>query len=376
MEELARVGDASAIVTETITSLSRLGLLNSAEVTFTKEVVEALRAFQQSRGLTATGKLTRDIYLALEEARWRLGDRNLSFIPGALIRGDDIATLQNRLNEMGFSSGRVDGIYGALTEGAVIEFQKSVGLPADGVCGPATFTALIRLTGTVRGGLASSLRDTYLIHQRGPALAGKIIAIDASFGGNLLGAEAFGLNEAQITYDVAKRLEGRLSALGVTVFMTRGKDNNPSEIDRINFANKVNCDLLISLHLDNSSSTNAHGIASYYYGNATHEIHSVVGERFALLAQREICARTDLLNCRTHGKSWEILRLTKAPSVRIDLGYLSNEGDAQRLARSSFRQSLAEALVVAVQRLYLAAEEDALTGTLRIEDLKRAGLRK
>jgi len=37
---------------------------------------------------------------------------------------------------------------------------------------------------------------------------------------------------------------------------------------------------------------------------------------------------------------------------------------------------LAEALVVAVQRLYLAAEEDALTGTLRIEDLKRAGLRK
>lgn len=126
MEELARVGDAGAIVTETITSLSRLGLLNSAEVTFTKEVVEALRAFQQSRGLTATGKLTRDIYLALEEARWRLGDRNLSYIPGALIRGDDIATLQNRLSEMGFSSGRVDGIYGALTEGAVLEFQNQL----------------------------------------------------------------------------------------------------------------------------------------------------------------------------------------------------------------------------------------------------------
>ena len=205
MDELAKVGDVGAIVTETITSLSRLGLLNSSEGAFTNEVVEALRAFQQSRGLTATGKLTRDIYLALEEARWRLGDRNLSFIPGALIRGDDIATLQNRLNEMGFSSGRVDGIYGALTEGAVIEFQKSVGLPADGVCGPATFTALIRLTGTVKGGLASSLRDTYLIHQRGPALAGKIIALDASFGGDSLGAQAFGLNEAQISYDVAKR---------------------------------------------------------------------------------------------------------------------------------------------------------------------------
>ena len=56
MDELAKVGDVGAIVTETITSLSRLGLLNSPEVAFTKEVVEALRAFQQSRGLTATGK--------------------------------------------------------------------------------------------------------------------------------------------------------------------------------------------------------------------------------------------------------------------------------------------------------------------------------
>jgi len=64
-----------------------------------------------------------------------------------------------------------------------------------------------------------------------------------------------------------------------------------------------------------------------------------------------------------------------APAVRIDLGYLSNPQDAKRLANSQFRDQLAEAMIVAIQRLYLSAEDDAKTGTLRISDLRRAGIR-
>mgnify|MGYP003343467381 FL=1 len=65
----------------------------------------------------------------------------------------------------------------------------------------------------------------------------------------------------------------------------------------------------------------------------------------------------------------------QAPAVRIDLGYLSNSGDAKRYLRTEFRDLIAESLVIAIQRLYLSAEDDAKTGTLRISDLKRAGLR-
>ena len=64
-----------------------------------------------------------------------------------------------------------------------------------------------------------------------------------------------------------------------------------------------------------------------------------------------------------------------APAVRIDLGYLSNPQDAKRLADAQFRDQLAEAMIVAIQRLYLSAEDDAKTGTLRISDLRRAGIR-
>ena len=65
----------------------------------------------------------------------------------------------------------------------------------------------------------------------------------------------------------------------------------------------------------------------------------------------------------------------QAPAVRIDLGYLSNPSDSERYLRTEFRDLIAESLVIAIQRLYLSAEDDAKTGTLRISDLKRAGLR-
>lgn len=375
IEVLLRPGDSGDLVNQVITSLNRIGLLNSTPELFTDEVAAAVATFQQSRGLTCTGNVNNQTFTALEEARWKLGDRSLYLQPSPLMRGDDVAQLQNRLTDMGFDCGRVDGIYGLKTDIAVKEFQKSVGVKVDGKCGPATLTALIRLTKTVGGGAPTKLRETAHQQSRGPALAGKVIVINPARGGSNHGVEANGVVESEITYEIATRVEGRLLALGASVFLTRGPQNDPTESDRIKLANSSNADLLISLNCDSYKNENAHGVATYSYGSDAHGIHSVVGERFASLVQREICARTDLQNCGTHSKTWDLLRLVSAPAVRIDLGYLTNPGDAKRYSRPEFRDLIAESLVIAIQRLYLAAEDDAKTGTLRISDLKRAGLR-
>ena len=327
---------------------------------------DEIRSFQQERGLSVTGELNDATKRALEEARWKLGDRSLNLQPTALMHGDDVAALQSRLTEMGFNAGRVDGIFGERTESAVKEFQRSAGIKVDGRCGPATIIALIRLTKIVSGGAPSQLRESAQQRNRGPALANKVIVIDPSSGSE----------ENEIVFDIAHRLEGRLLALGASVFLTHGASNAPSESERIAFANSNNADLMISLHTDAHSNPDAHGVSTYFYGSDAHGIHSIVGERFASLVQREICARTDLLNCRTHAKTWDLLRLTKAPTVRVDLGYLTNSGDRERLARPDFRDTLAEAFIIAIQRLYLAAEDDAKTGTLRIADLRNAGIRR
>ena len=280
-------------------------------------------------------------------------------------RQDDVAALQARLTEMGFHCGRVDGIFGAMTEAAVKEFQKSVGVVVDGKCGPATIIGLLRLTKIVSGGAPAALRESALQKNRGPALANKVIVIDP-------GSAEY---EREIVYDIAQRLEGRLLALGASVFLTRGTQNNPAEAERIAFTNKSGADLLISLHIDSHTNSEAHGVATFFYGNDQHGVHSIVGERFASLVQRELCARTDFLNCRSHAKTWDSLRLTSAPAVRVDLGYITNEGDAARLARAEFRDTVAESFIIAIQRLYLSVEDDAKTGTLRISDLRGAGIR-
>ena len=322
-----------------------------------------IRSFQQARGLSVTGLVDEVTARALEEARWKLGDRSLNLQEPPLMHGDDVAALQSRLTEMGFDCGRVDGIYGPRTELAVKDFQKSVGATVDGKCGPATIIALIRLTKIVSGGAPSVLRESANQKNRGPALANKTIVLNPD-------------GDDPLVYDVAVRTEGRLLALGASVFLTRGEKNNPSESERIAFTNNSNADLMISLHEDSYKNENAHGAATYFYGSEAHGVHSIVGERFASLVQREICARTDFANCRTHAMTWDLLRLTKAPAVRIDLGYKTNPGDIGRMSRPDFRDVIAEALVIAIQRLYLAAEDDAKTGTLRISDLRKAGIRR
>jgi peptidoglycan L-alanyl-D-glutamate endopeptidase CwlK len=56
--------------------------------------------------------------------------------------GQDVTALQRALQSAGFNPGAIDGFFGAGTEAAVLAFQRSKGLAADGVVGPTTATAL------------------------------------------------------------------------------------------------------------------------------------------------------------------------------------------------------------------------------------------
>jgi len=138
---------------------------------------------------------------------------------------------------------------------------------------------------------------------------------------------------------------------------------------RAMFANEARADLVVSLHVDSHPNPIASGVATYYFGTDRYGQSSATGERFASLLLREIVARTDLLDCGSHGKTWDLLRRTRMPAVRLDLGYLTNPGDAARLSDPSFRDVVAESIVIAVQRLYLPADDDAPTGALRIGEL-------
>jgi N-acetylmuramoyl-L-alanine amidase len=95
-----------------------------------------------------------------------------------------------------------------------------------------------------------------------------------------------------------------------------------------------------------------------------------VGERLAGLVQREIVMRTGLRNCQTHAKRWELLRLTRMPAVRVEVGYLTSPLDREKLIDPLFRDRVVEAIMAAVQRMYFPVEEDVPTGSIDVSSIR------
>jgi len=379
--QVYRRGDSGPAIAEIRDKLTRLDLLPAADggtagdagPCYDEALDRAVRTFQQRRGLRVDGVVGPETYRALDEARWRLGYRPLSHAVNHPYVGDDVVALQQRLLDLGFDPGRCDGIFGARTAGALREFQRNVGLAADGIVGPTTLGALQRLRRTVTGGSPSARREEEQLRRGGGSLSGRVVVLDPGHGGDDLGACAHDLAESELALDLATRIEGRLGALGVETYLTRGETTCPTDEERARFANETDADLLLSLHTDAALSVQPRGVATYFYGtsNPDRPVRSAVGERLAQLLQNEIVARTDLLDCRIHPKSWELLRMTRMPAVRVDVGYVTNVRDAARLGQAEFRDAVAEAAVAAIQRLYLPADRDIATGQFRMPALAR-----
>lgn len=374
-----RRGDTGPAVSEIRSILVGLDLLADADPGVFDEATEtAVRAFQQSRGIGVDGLVGDETWQALDGARWKLGARTLYHsIPVALV-GEDVRTLQERLLEMGYDTGRADAIYGSQTAHAVAQFQREVGLSPDGSCGPQTMKALRRLGRKVVGGRPQWLREAEAFRQSGPNLVGKTIVIDPGHGsqedlGVVVPDGPLRWTEADLVFDIAARLEGRLAAAGMRVHLTRGPApaHPMSGAERAALANGLGADLLISLHLDGQPNPVADGVATYHYGTGN-GVTSTVGERLANLVQREIVVRTGMRDCRIHAKTWELLRLTRMPAVRVDLGYLTSPMDRARLVNPLLREQIVEAILAAVQRMYFPVERDVPTGSIDVRQLRLA----
>lgn len=333
---LLRRGASGPAVAEVRARLAHIDLLDpDGSDVFDDACDHAVRLFQQERGLTVDGIVGPDTYRRLEEARWKLGDRVLTYVPLHLITGDDVTDLQRRLNQLGFDAGRPDGMFGRRTDAALREFQRSVGIDSDGTCGPDTYRAFERLVRTISGGNAASLRDRITMTQLQTGVMDKVLVIDP---GSDIGAD--------VCAQIASRVEGRLAALGTQVVLTRapGSDQLQDEAARADFANRIGADVLVSIHCDQVASARPNGVVTFYYGEPFGGVHSYSGRRLAELIQDEICNRTDVLDCRSHPRTWDLLRMTRMAAVRVEVGYLSNPVDAERLARPAYQDAVAEGI--------------------------------
>lgn len=390
MDRVYHVGDRSARVAEARATLARLGLnsgysgdiadwkkqkFSEQDKFFDDGLSEALKAFQQSRGIVPSGTIDEPTLRELRQASYSLGARVLSFQPGNELMGDDVSQLQQQLQELGFYRNRIDGLFGRNTHAALVEYQLNAGLQNDGVCGPATIRALSLLGRRITTGSAHNVQERERVRNAGPKLAGKRVVIDPALGGANKGQTVKGrfgeITEEELLWDLAQRLEGRMIAAGMETIISRPRLDDPTVKSRSEMANAFDADLIISLACDSYPNEKANGVASFYFGSESGN-SSLIGETLSSYIQREITARTPLTNLSNHGRTWEILRLTQMPVVQIVLGYLSNPGDVKVLTDPHRRDEIAEAIVVAVKRLYMLEDDTVVTGTYQFSELLRA----
>ena len=237
--------------------------------------------------------------------------------------------------------------------------------------------ALRRLGRKVVGGRPQCCARPSAFRQSGPSLVGKRIVIDPGHGGADPGVVVpdgpLRWTEADLAYDLADPAggpAGRRRHAGAP-------DPRPAAgaaADRpgpgARWPTSLGADLLISLHLDGHANPAADGVAPTTTAPSNGVTSTSASGWPAWCSARSWCA-PGCATASTHAKTWELLRLTRMPAVRVEVGYLTSPADRARLIDPLFRERVVEAIVAAVQRMYFPVETDVPTGSIDVRSCAR-----
>jgi N-acetylmuramoyl-L-alanine amidase len=288
-----RSGASGPEVTSLQLRLEQLGLSIGADGhgTYGEATAAAVRAFQRQRGLRIDGVCGHDTWASVVEAGHLLGGRLLCQ-RSPMLRGDDVADLQQRLGALGFDAGRLDGIFGPDTAAALIQFQRNSGVVADGICGPDTIAALRRVSGHVKGSVLAAIREEERLKGSGSQGPPRVA----------IGAETTFVPLADVLVDL-------LTQAGSDVHPLPPDDHSALAAA----ANGFGSDLYVHLAPGEDAGV---GVAYYSFQNFT----SLRGQRLANLVMSTV--PPGLLGPRhdTTGMRLDVLRETKMPAIHVELG--------------------------------------------------------
>ncbi len=357
--DLIRPGSHGEDVRDVQQRLTRLGaLIDPAETdgTFGASTEAGVRAFQQQRALVADGIVGPDTWGQLVEAGYALGDRTL-YLHEPFFRGDDVLTLQRKLNSLGFDAWKDDGIFGPHVDTAVREFQANVGLEPDGIVGLETLETLDRLRADVEAPSRARVRETESLRQE-TSLVGAAVAIDPGHGPGDPGASGpSGLVERDAATRLAAALADELARRGAVPILLREGPQDPSASDRARAANAAGAVVCISLHL-NDGDPAAEGATCLYFG--TDVSTSPAGQRLAEHILEELTARMGLMDCRTHAMSLAILRETRMPAVQVEPCFITNPREEALLREDAFVRDAAGAIAIGIERFLAPSVDGAM----------------
>lgn len=171
------------------------------------------------------------------------------------------------------------------------------------------------------------------------------VVIDPGHGGPDPGAVGIdGLRETDVVLDVGLQLAQLLQSRGVQVLLTRTSEVDVDLPPRVALANRSGADVFVSLHANALSldRPDVNGVETFYYqGGRSYEL--------AISIQQQLMAVSPGTPDRgARPGRFFVIRRTVMPSVLTEMGFVTGEIDAPRLADGRFRQRLAAALATGI----------------------------
>jgi len=180
----------------------------------------------------------------------------------------------------------------------------------------------------------------------------KKVCVDAGHGGPDPGAVGGGggLEEEDITLDVANRLAGFLQDAGVQVVRTRTDDTKWKNSRRVKVANDAMVDVFVSVHCNAAVSKKARGYEVVHYPDSLRGISlaKAVAASFSrnvkgIPARKPVTKDYTQLG-RGPNFALTVIKDTLMPAIIVEIGFISSEQDRQEFDEEHERQEVAEAI--------------------------------
>ncbi|MDP4090927.1 MAG: N-acetylmuramoyl-L-alanine amidase [Bacillota bacterium] len=177
-----------------------------------------------------------------------------------------------------------------------------------------------------------------------------IVVVDAGHGGVDAGAMGPSKSkEKDNTLAVALKLGKDLEDKGIKVIYTRKSDKTNLPADerpnleaRTAISNNAGADLFISIHNNSSTYASISGVETYYFGG------SAKSKQLAGTIQSQIVSSLKLKDRGIRAETFYVLRNTAAPSVLVELGYITNKNEESVLKGSAYQDKYAQAITAAI----------------------------
>ena len=192
----------------------------------------------------------------------------------------------------------------------------------------------------------------------------RAIFLDPGHGGSDSGAVSNGLREKDLTLSVYNKVSSRLASLGYSVLTSRNTDKDVGLVSRADQANKSNADMFLSIHFNAGGRGASYGIETYYYKARPEYIPAInkdkhnaperleKSRKLAQKIQQSLVSKTGAYDRGVKRETFAVLRETSIPSILVELGFIDNQAEANKIKTNEYQEKLADGIVDGIVEYY------------------------